>query len=165
MNNERMSKDYIKEALLQLMAQQDYNQISITDITKRAGVNRVTFYRNYNSKEEIIKKILNDCNDKFEQNKNSDDNGLYQMLKYFEENKEIISLLYKSGCEYLLIEHILNHWNSNQSDENIIAYTKSAWAYFMFGWAKEWYLRGMKETPEQMISIIEALQKGNFAGC
>lgn len=73
----------------------------------------------------------------------------------------MIGLLYKSNCSHLFTEHILHIWNYDKSDSNIIAYTKSAWAYFMFGWANEWYLRGMKETPEEMVKIMENLQNQN----
>ena len=36
------------------MHTQEYDDISITDITKRAGVSRMSYYRNYNSKDEIL---------------------------------------------------------------------------------------------------------------
>lgn len=161
MNNEKMSKDYIEEALFQLMNTKEFNQITITDITKKAGVNRITFYRNYTSKEDVIKKALQKCDDKFNKVKTSNDSGLYQMLKFFEINKTFIGLLYKSNCSHLLTEHFLHTWKHDKSDNNIVAYTKSAWAYFMFGWANEWYLRGMKETSEEMAKIMENLQNQN----
>lgn len=46
----QFTKHCIMEALLQLMHTQEYDDISITDITKRAGVSRMSYYRNYNSK-------------------------------------------------------------------------------------------------------------------
>ena len=45
------TKSCIMEALLQLMHTKDYNDISITDITARAGVSRMAYYRNYRSKD------------------------------------------------------------------------------------------------------------------
>lgn len=156
MNKEKLSKEYITEALLQLMDKKDYDKIAITEITKKAGVNRVTFYRNFNSKDDIIKNCLLSYN-----KDESNENGMYLILKYFSDNKDIIKLLYKSKCQYLLLEHILNNWNYDKEDNNIIAYTKSAWAYFIYGWASEWYLRGMQESPEDMIKIWESMQKEN----
>lgn len=158
-NNELKAKDYIIEAIFQLMNKKNYNDITITDITKKAGVNRVTFYRNFNSKEDVVKEHLKVCDDKFNKVKSSNDNGLYQMLNFFEINRKTINLLYKSNCSHLLTKHFLDNWNYDKSDNNIIAYTKSAWAYFMIGWANEWYLRGMQETPEQMVAIFENMQK------
>ena len=40
------------------MENKDYKDITITDITNKAGVNRITFYRNFDSKDEIINKHL-----------------------------------------------------------------------------------------------------------
>ena len=51
---EKRAKDYIIEALLLLMKKKRYTDIKIADITNKAGVNRVTFYRNFSSKEEVI---------------------------------------------------------------------------------------------------------------
>ena len=48
------TKSCIMEALLQLMHSKDYNDISITDITSRAGVSRMAYYRNYRSKDHIL---------------------------------------------------------------------------------------------------------------
>lgn len=48
------TKQCIMEALLQLMHTKDYNDITITDITERAGVSRMSYYRNYKSKDEIL---------------------------------------------------------------------------------------------------------------
>jgi len=37
-----------------IMKRKDFNEISITEITQKAGVSRMAFYRNYKSKEDII---------------------------------------------------------------------------------------------------------------
>lgn len=49
---------YIQEALLQLIQQKEYEKITITDIAKRAGVTRISFYRNFESKDDILKQAL-----------------------------------------------------------------------------------------------------------
>ncbi len=46
--------DYIYQALVALMDKKPYDQITITDITKKAGVSRMAFYRNYQSKDDIL---------------------------------------------------------------------------------------------------------------
>ena len=119
MNNEKTAKDYITEGLFQLMERKDYNKITITDITNRAGVNRVTFYRNFSSKEEVIK-------------------------SYLEQSfKEWGSIWEASG------------------DTNVISYMKSFVAYGIFGWCNEWYLRGMHESLDDMVKLLEEFDKQN----
>lgn len=61
-----MIKDYISQALLLLMQKKSYSQITIQEITKEAGVNRSTYYRNFNSKETIIQYVFGEIIDRFD---------------------------------------------------------------------------------------------------
>ena len=56
----RLAVDCIYEALVLLMQNKPYREITITDITKRAGVSRMAFYRNYGTKDEILLKRMRD---------------------------------------------------------------------------------------------------------
>ena len=40
----------------------DYKEISITEICKEAKVSRTAFYKNYKTKEDVIKDIIIDLN-------------------------------------------------------------------------------------------------------
>lgn len=60
-NNEEANAitcECIESALIQLMKEKSFQQISITDIAKKAGVSRNAYYRNYSSKEDILSKYL-----------------------------------------------------------------------------------------------------------
>ena len=62
----------ITKALFDLMKEQEYNDITITDIVNKAGVSRVTYYRHYNSKDEVITKFFEYTRNEFlQQAKNS----------------------------------------------------------------------------------------------
>jgi AcrR family transcriptional regulator len=52
---ETHSKDYLIDAFFLLLKDHDYYAIDVTGISKKAGVSRATFYRIFQSKEEIIK--------------------------------------------------------------------------------------------------------------
>ena len=62
MKNEsnRLAKECIVTALIELMKVRDYHAISITDITKKAGVSRMAYYRNYTSKEDILNTYMDE---------------------------------------------------------------------------------------------------------
>ncbi|MGB8450810.1 MAG: TetR/AcrR family transcriptional regulator [Anaerocolumna sp.] len=51
------SKLWMEDALLKLMHRENYQEITIQEITDHAGLSRRTFYRNYFSKDQI----LEDC--------------------------------------------------------------------------------------------------------
>ena len=50
----RITKESIFTSLMILMEQKNFQEISITEIAKKAGVSRMAFYRNYNLMEDII---------------------------------------------------------------------------------------------------------------
>ena len=58
-NNEsnKVTREAIDIAMLDLLEKQDFDRITIMSIVKRAGVSRQSFYRNYTSKEDIIIEI------------------------------------------------------------------------------------------------------------
>lgn len=53
-------KEYIFEALMILLKDNPFDKIRITDIAKKAGVSRMTYYRYYKNKEDIIRVHIDD---------------------------------------------------------------------------------------------------------
>ncbi len=48
------SRECLLNALLALMEKQEFNKITITELCKKAGVTRLTFYRHFESKEDVL---------------------------------------------------------------------------------------------------------------
>ena len=134
-----ISKKYLAEALIQLMKQKNFHKITNKDITSKSGLSDITIYRNFNSKEEIVR---------------------YYLSHIFNEwkNKTIIDLLYKANLQHLLIDNILELHDYKKEDPNVRAYSKVTVAYFIFGWCDEWYKRGMVETPEEMMKYFKHIK-------
>ncbi|MFA6625012.1 MAG: TetR/AcrR family transcriptional regulator, partial [Bacilli bacterium] len=59
------SSFYITQALFKLMEKEDYSSINISDISKKAGVGRATFYRHFKTKEDIIISFFKDKTKEF----------------------------------------------------------------------------------------------------
>ena len=49
---------YLAYALIDLMEKQPLEEISITELTKKAGVSRMSYYRSFNSKQHILEEHL-----------------------------------------------------------------------------------------------------------
>jgi AcrR family transcriptional regulator len=62
MNKKQEANEFVKEcittALLKMLKERDFSDITITDLVKRAGVSRISFYRNYESKEDVLRKHI-----------------------------------------------------------------------------------------------------------
>ena len=47
-------QEWMLNALLELMEETPYEKITVTQIAQRAGVPRMTYYRNFKNKENIL---------------------------------------------------------------------------------------------------------------
>ncbi|GJM42494.1 MAG: TetR family transcriptional regulator [Ardenticatenaceae bacterium] len=54
----RRTRKLLGQALLELVQEKKYEQITIQDITDRADLNRATYYLHYGSKEELLAESL-----------------------------------------------------------------------------------------------------------
>lgn len=54
----QITRECLFEALLILMNKKPFDKITVSELVKRAGVSRTTFYRNYSSIEQIITEPL-----------------------------------------------------------------------------------------------------------
>ncbi len=50
----KLSQESLRIALFTLMKTQQFQEISISTLCKRAGISRMAFYRNYDSKEAVL---------------------------------------------------------------------------------------------------------------
>ena len=57
-NINKIVRESIQQALIILMNQKKFNDISITELCKKAGVSRMAFYNNYNSKDDLLKQLI-----------------------------------------------------------------------------------------------------------
>ena len=46
------------DALVNIMQQKAYDKISVSDIVKKAGVSRMTYYNYYETKDELVKDYI-----------------------------------------------------------------------------------------------------------
>jgi len=107
------SSFYITQALFKLMEKEDYSSINISDISKKAGVGRATFYRHFKTKEDIIISFFKDKTKEFVKGliykPRSDEDYQDMITKAFEtlyENKEVFQLLIKSHLEYIYLDYL-----------------------------------------------------------
>ena len=53
----RLTRECLQTALVYLLSEKSLEDITITELVKRSGVSRTAFYRNYNTKEDILQEI------------------------------------------------------------------------------------------------------------
>lgn len=157
-------KDSITDALLTLLKNKTLDKISITEITNKAGVGRVSFYRNFDNKEDIIDKYLEKVTDEFIQNsgidfKNNDTKTYITILfKHLEQYKDFTINLYKSNCLYLVEKQFKRIFEMRNYDYN--EYKRQFYIGGIYNIYHYWLVNGFKETPEELANnLVDLLQK------
>jgi AcrR family transcriptional regulator len=99
------SRQWLTEALIKQMKTTPFDRITITDIAAKAGVSRLTFYRNFESKEEILQCYFDTL---FEEYKSglSEDADLRSVLthsfSYIQRESSLIRLMMKQNLTALI---------------------------------------------------------------
>ncbi|TEB07957.1 DNA-binding transcriptional regulator EnvR [Pelotomaculum schinkii] len=86
------SKKMIKDAFVDLIEKEGYENITIKDIAKRAMINRKTFYSHYESKAVLFDEIVKDTLDLLMQNLQYEKLDFDDALFSIDLQREILSL-------------------------------------------------------------------------
>ncbi len=162
---EKYVDEYITNALFTLMKRKKYDDISITEITNKAGVGRVSFYRNFNSKEDIIKNWIEDTTNNFLKSsdinfkKDSTKDYFIKLFNHLEKYKEESFLIYKANLIHLLKSVFENKLLSIHQKEydNYKSYFLAGGIFNVYYF---WLINGCKESSEEIADkLVDLMQK------
>ena len=114
----------ITNALFDLMQKKSFSDITITEIIRKSGVARASFYRNYSSKEDVLMKLISGVLEQFsaEVDYNLENYMSYghvlRCFEYFKKYERYVLDLYRSGFGICLLEEL------NQFHESIAGVMK-----------------------------------------
>ena len=163
----KITKESIFTSLMILMEQKNFNEISITEIAKKAGVSRMAFYRNYNLMEDIIISHLDEFFEEYsKQILSSEKINNYEIacmyFAYFRKHERLITNLNKSNLTNLILERCTGFLHSlfkdiifmrscsPEKDRYCIEFLAGGFYKVLIEWAKS----GMKESDEDMAEIV-----------
>jgi len=170
MNNKRKSssnqlaKECIVSALLQLIQEKTLTSINISELCKRAGVSRMTFYRNYESKEDIFIKHLDEI---FENYKMDDATmnmvGTYcdetHMNHYFDSlyiHRNFLDGLIQCGFDVIFLnklnDYVNEKWGNTEDKYRLAAFTGALYNMFHL-----WSANGYAEEKTVLITKMVEL--------
>lgn len=151
--------EHIRCGLLSLLEEKKLEEISISELCDKAQVGRASFYRNYESKEDILREYLRQLFKEWTSRYDkSEDIPLSEQMRsifaHFENHREFYELLNKRELTYLLKDVILGIFDMNPDDDKIAAYMKAYVAYLFYGFIDTWFRRGMKESADEMAALF-----------
>ena len=162
------SQREITEALLSLMKKFPYDEISVKQILLESGVAKKTFYRNFESKDDVlISKIRAELREYFSIVDGGDADVLTTIFAFAKKNKDLLLILDRNDMLHAVLkcmnENIRSHKQGQVSETNpfvqlfdgldseyLIALNIGAvWNVISF-----WVHGGMRESPEYVRDTI-----------
>lgn len=144
----------ITQALLELMEQKPFGEITVSELCDRAGVSRISFYRNYSSMPDILVQYLGHCTDAWWEEFIKKPREAWirdfwpELLQQYRNHALLIRLLYQNDITYILKEHIFSCCGPKEDQDERMAYTCAMLAGLIYGLVDEWIRRGMTDFPE-----------------
>ena len=165
-----LAKESMFSALMILMEKEKFKDISITELTKKAGVSRMAFYRNYKTLEDIITDHLDEnfvgyaarlLPGKGENCQPS----LRLFFTFFKSQAQLTRNLIDAGLTHLLLESCSNFLRSlsrtivcdGRLSPEIERYNIEFVAGGIYKVLIEWVKNDMKESEESMAGIVGKL--------
>ena len=103
MPEESVAEERIALALLELLNVKPFDRISITEITEKASVSRVSYYRHFSSREDILLKhctyVLDSIVEGFRSGIISNCYDFWQRLYKYLGETNLVSCMQKAGLE------------------------------------------------------------------
>ena len=144
-------------ALIRLLKEKPFKSITITDICAEAGISRISFYRNYDTKEAIItnemKKKLAMWRRDF--GKQTPEDAVIRFYEYLKENEDMFQTLYNAGLIYTVFAGFYEFFSSKDSPIDEQRYNGAGYTGVIWGFVYQWVIDGMKKTPQEMLAITK----------
>ena len=167
MNNQEKNtyvRSRILAALLKMMQEQPFSDISISALVDAAQVGRASFYRNFTDKEDVLRQENNRLTAQWKQRYEAEEHAapnelLISLLDFYKEHSDFYLALYRAGLSDMLLQTLLEQSEITPELPNALAYLKSSIAYMLYGWIVEWMKRGMPESGTELARMIEKAQR------
>lgn len=167
-----LSKQLVTAALIELMQKKQFNEITISEISLKAGVVRRTFYRNFDSKEDVLsyymETLIEEYKNRLMINKELTlEMSVRILFKLCYENKECFLAFKRNG----LLGRLLDKWNTTlpvlhnlvldrlqnfpiTKNEQTLSYLLTFNVGGVFNMIIKWINDGMDLTPDELADIV-----------
>lgn len=158
-------KESIELALIELMRDKPFEHIEVKEITQQAHVSRMSFYRIFSSKEDVLRQFVADRLPRLlqtEQGELADDEVrpyLARVLERMRQSAPFFNLLRENGLVHLLYGHFLGEASNyiRRFQAGAVPYQDTYYTGGTLLVIMEWIDRGMPESPDELAGIIDTL--------
>ncbi len=175
----KYTREWTFEALYRLLERKSYESIKISEIITKAGISRATFYRNFSTKDDIVKlKVKMFFEDFFASIlelslTEEPEDELYLIQSFFkriDEEEKLVDTVINTKLEYLMVAGILELINIRRRQfYTLVRINKIAEGYTMdiaasSAWTllSRWHRSGKQETSQELSNIYSSAFKSVY---
>jgi AcrR family transcriptional regulator len=168
----KYTKMVLKESLLLLMEDKPINKITVTDICKKADLNRGTFYTHYLDAFDLLEQIQNELMeeiteavDKLIKKNVKSQVILKELFEIILKNRKLCKVVLSNNGDKdflkdivnLIREKIISDWTSNYPNLNIrdLEYLYIYTSMGTIGLIQQWTQTNFKETPLRLSLFLD----------
>lgn len=163
----RASRDAIENTFIELLQTKSLNEITVSDICKKAGLNRSTFYANYMDIYQLADTIRETLEDNLNDLYRSEIAGGYNsndylpLFRHIKENQPFYNTYFKLGYDnqYKILKYdtdlARDHFGNHFIDYHCEFFKSGITAII-----KHWLSNGCLETPEEINGILMSEYRG-----
>lgn len=157
----------VTECLLQLMQKMPFEDITVTQLCRAAGVSRRIFYHLFSNKTGALHALVDQMILGIESYGTELSNDSLRFFHYWKEQRTFLDVLAENGFSGLLLERMIgkvltedydvlywlqrNGWTSNSQE--VIIFGLSG----LMGLLYSWYYSGFRQEPDQMAALVEKI--------
>jgi AcrR family transcriptional regulator len=169
------AKKAFHEALLSLLEEKPFAQITVSNLAKKAGYSRFTFYNHFETKQALLRYIIDEKLDNFfdvnigwnmfVDNPQEQRERFSKFFKMWENDYELIKLMDANEFDCLLLDRLLEYFTYYFYEEaapkitlkyeTLSSYVIAINAHVFVGTFREWIKRDMEIPPEKMGILLE----------
>lgn len=183
----QITKRALVQSLKNMLLKKPLTKITVTDITRDCGINRMTFYYHFKDIYDLVEWVcLEDAKRALAAKKTYDtwQQGLLQIFEAVLENKPFVMNVYSCVHQeqierYLkpMVDHLVLQIISTESDKEYVSekdqmFIAGVYSHVFVGLLMDWIKEDMQEEPEAIVSRLATLLKGSvsealsrFKGC
>jgi AcrR family transcriptional regulator len=169
------SQAMISEALIALMRDASYADITVTDICRRADVVRKTFYRNFGGKDDVVHLILDGAFSGFIAAADIDNARLRDIFGgaygYIADNREFLIMFYRNDLlhfaakkleKFIVAQNLLNKIDPSAVKPQYLKYLPAQISAVLVGIMETWIEHNFSDPPADIAALTEDILSGRL---
>ena len=163
------TRQALEEAMVELLIEKDFDDITTSQLAKTAGISRSSFYTHYKDKYDMIDQyqqaIFNKLEYVFDKNHMDIEATLLEIFEFLDRESLFATLITQNGTKEIqnfIRSHLQRLISSDFYDSGLTPqrtsleklYNSVYISHAMFGVYQIWITRGKKESPKQINKLL-----------